>query len=611
MTAFHRMTNGIPSERPEHPEVDEDTGRLRRRPPAFTTATIDPAAPGSLLLAEGDAFGHALLACRARSGSEVAVGLATAEPKLADGRWVHEVYSRTDDRFTGPARLPLWVDEGGRIVSDDFVAIARALTPELFTAGREHEALIAEIRDELIDGALALGLMTDQAAYQRAYAALEGRTRAFESRLAGRRFLLGDAVDDLCFADLLLFTFVVRIDPVYFGLYKANAALLEDLPSLHAYARDLFELPELHGTTSFDAIVDYHVLAHPALEPRGIVPRGGRPDLDAPHRRARQFVQGAVGRAAGVEEDPTRVRAPGEWVRPRSEHRNHIGSDPRFPAQAGRYHLYAPYNCPWSHRALLARSVKGLAQVVGASIVYFRRDPEHGWQFNPAIPGCTADQVYGHRYLRALYEAVGSSEGSAPLLWDTIGEQIVSNESAEILRMFDRAFGDLAGHHELELVPEAIEADIDEVNEIVYQRINNGAYKAGFARSQAAYDRAYARYFSALDWVEARLADADFLMGTAAPTEADLRLFPTVFRHDAIYYTRFRLNLRRVAAMPALSAWLRRMMAWPGVAEASDLDHARNGYFGRTGNGIVPMGPAPLSLSPADYPRDVWLNRRG
>ena len=259
--------------------------------------------------------------------------------------------------------------------------------------------------------------------------------------------------------------------------------------------------------------------------------------------------------------------------------------------------------------ALLGRAVKGLDAAVGASIVYFRRDPERGWQFNPAIPGCTEDRVHGRTYVAEYYEAEGSEERSVPFLYDTLTERIVNNESADILRMFDDAFGPLATRG-VSLYPEAHRAEIDRLNEEIYQRINNGAYKAGFARTQAAYARAFERYFAGLAWIESRLRDRPWLVDTDHPTEADLRLFPTIFRHDAVYYARFRLDAARVRDYPRLADWLRRMLDWPGVADASDLDHARNGYFGRTGNEIVPAGPVPLALSPKDFSRDTWLNRK-
>jgi putative glutathione S-transferase len=257
---------------------------------------------------------------------------------------------------------------------------------------------------------------------------------------------------------------------------------------------------------------------------------------------------------------------------------------------------------------LLARSVKGLDDVVGASVVYFRRDPDNGWQFNPAIPGCTPDLAEASRFVVDRYRDSGSDERSVPVLWDTKSKSIVNNESAEILRMFNGAFGDLA-RRDIDLYPEGFRTEIDRLNAAVYQRINNGAYKAGFASSQRAYERAFDRYFRAFRWIDGLLGERDWLAGTVQMSEADLRLFPTIFRHDEVYYSRFKLNAARLDAYPNLERWLDAIMGVPGVAEASSLDHARNGYFGRTGNEIVPAGPSPLGLSRKDFSDDVWLNR--
>ena len=404
----------------------------------------------------------------------------------------------------------------------------------------------------------------------------------------------------------LLFAFSVRLDPVYYELYKATVGLLGDFPRLRYHARDLYEEPSFYSSTDFDAIKTHHYVDEPVLNAKGIVPAGGIADLHGPHTRHLEFDD--VDPTAHAQEQQGKPRTAGEWVRPLSKQRSWIRADgsSEYPAEASRYHLYAPYNCPWSHRALLARAVKGLEDVVGASVVYFRRHPDRGWQFNPQIPGCTEDLAGGRKYVVELYESVGSSERSVPVLWDTKTNTIVSNESAEILRMFNDAFGDLA-RSKIDLYPDDYRAEIDRLGEFVYQRINNGAYKAGFSSSQLAYRRAFERYFRALDFLEERLGVCPWLAGTPEPSEADLRLFPTVFRHDAVYYSRFKLNLRRLSEYPRLSDWLKRFMAVPGVTAASNLDHARNGYFGRTGNEIVPAGPVPLGLSPKDFTREIWL----
>jgi putative glutathione S-transferase len=550
----------------------------KERMPVFDLPepTDDQSVELSLTVSRGLAWGHALAMARYRiHDADQCIALAVEA-----------------------GAVPL-VTRSGNKLSDDALDIARSLAADLFTDPGHDEQL--ERVTALLAGAEAIGVEDDQARYELAYDAWTAKLEQVETLLSERRYLLGN---ELSFADLLLFAFAVRLDGVYNALFKANPYLLEDLPNLHGFARDLYEQPEVWSQTEWDAIVSEPHLAHTLLNAKGLLPLGGRPDLDAPHGRAELGI--AAAQDASTEEDPNRRRGQGEWVRGLSHRRDWVGSS-QYPAVAGRYHLFAPYNCPWSHRALLARSVKGLDKVVGATVVFFRRHPERGWQLNPAIPGCSEDPIHGRRFIVEYYEAEASKERSVPILYDTESERIVSNESAEILRMFDDAFGSLATR-ELRLYPEPLRAAIDRVNEHIYQRINNGAYKAGFANSQAAYERAYARYFAALRWVNDMLADNEFLLGTPQPTEADLRLFPTVFRHDAVYYARFRLNQARIRDYPALARWQTRMLAWPGVSEASNLDHARNGYFGRTGNEIVPKGPVPLGLSSKDYPRAVWLN---
>lgn len=502
------------------------------------------------------------------------------------------------------APLPLLVDGDGAVVCDDPLAICEALAPEWFD-DEGYRARAAEMRSEILDAVYELGRIDDQGPYEEAHAELKTAVEELDQTLTEQRFLGGDRIG---IADVLLYTWSVRLDPVYYELYKATVGLLADFEALEGHTRDLYDRPAFYETTDFDEIKAYHYLDEPVLNSKGIVPRGGRPDLQAPHFRGWEF--GHADGEAAVQEDHTRSRHDGEWVRPHSEERDWIradGSGP-YPAEAGRYRLYAPFNCPWSHRALLGRAVLGLEETIGASIVYFRRDPEHGWQFNPRIPECTADRANGADYIPELYESVGSDETSVPLLWDTETDTIVSNESADILRMFSTEFEEF-WERDIDLYPEGFRRDIDRLNAAVYQRINNGAYKAGFSGSQLAYERAFDRYFRALEWLDELLEERNWLADSPEPTEADLRLFPTLFRHDAVYYARFKLNADRLEAYPDLDDWLDRMLDVPGVAEASNLDHARNGYFGRTGNEIVPAGPVPLELSPKDFSRDVWLNR--
>lgn len=581
--------------------------RLPWSPPERTVTRLD--ADHVVAFSPGDPWGHAVAICMERAAPQLMLSRSRFDVearRFVDGPLAGDSISDLDGG-SSPTRLPVLVEAESRaVVCDDPMLLCRAIAPDLFSERGEMQRAVS-LRRSLLDSVYRLGSIADQADYEAAHAKLVATVQALDRGLTGQRFL-GDGRAN--FGDVLLFTFSVRLDSVYYELFKATVGRLRDFPALQAHAQDLYERPAFASTTDFDAIKTDHYLVEPVLNPKQIIPRGGLPDLDAPHFRGWEFEPTAAVDNA-IEEDQNQARVSGEWVRGRSHHRDWIRphDDAEYPAAAGRYHLYAPYNCPWSHRALLAREVKGLGSVVGASIVYFRRDPEHGWQFNPAIPGCTADPYSGANYVTELYESVGSEERSVPVLWDVKTETIVSNESAEILRMFNEAFGSLA-ERAIDLYPARYRDEIDRLNEAVYQRINNGAYKAGFARSQQAYDRAFARYFRALDWLEELLGTRTWLADSERPTEADLRLFPTLFRHDAVYYARFKLNRAKLADYPGLSDWLSRMLEVPGVEVASNLDHARNGYFGRTGNEIVPAGPVPLGLSPSDFSRDVWLNRR-
>ncbi|MBE1282630.1 MAG: glutathione S-transferase [Rhodobacteraceae bacterium] len=314
-------------------------------------------------------------------------------------------------------------------------------------------------------------------------------------------------------------------------------------------------------------------------------------------------------------------RAQGEFVRGVSGHRHRIG-DPDFPAAPGRYHLFVALNCPWCHRVTLARNVLGLQSGVSMDVAFPNRtedtDPAgpNLWQFAPegvasltrtTLPECTAETGTGQnfRLVRDIYAAEGSDERSVPLLYDKHSNRIVSNESAEIIRMLDQYASSLGSTTPTEmrsrLYPDepALQASINELNQRIYIDINNGAYKAGFSSDQTVYEVAFAAYFDSLSWLETLLASDDrpFLTGEAF-TEADLRLFPTLYRHDPVYYLRMKLNGARILDYPHLWRWLCRVYALPGVADSSALTHCRQGYFGRSWNGTVPLGP----FRPMPYP---------
>lgn len=290
----------------------------------------------------------------------------------------------------------------------------------------------------------------------------------------------------------------------------------------------------------------------------------------------------------------------GRFMRQDSSFRNWITADGSpgptgsggFRAEAGRYRLYVALICPWASRTLIARKLKGLDDLVAVTVL----NPvvtDQGWAFG-GYPGADADPLHGASHLHQLYtraDADYTGRATVPLLWDERTDSAVSNESAEILRMFDSAFSDLAPGRPV-LYPADLAARIDALNAQIYDGLNNGVYKAGFASTQTAYDEAVAGVFATLDRLEGGL-DGAYLFGDRL-TESDIRLFVTLIRFDAAYHGLFKTNIRRLADYPRLSAWLERMLRLPGVAGTVSLDHIKAGYYSIKAlnpTGIVPAGP--------------------
>jgi len=270
---------------------------------------------------------------------------------------------------------------------------------------------------------------------------------------------------------------------------------------------------------------------------------------------------------------------------------------------AGRYHLYVSLACPWAHRTLILRKLKGLEDIVSLSVVHWRMGKE-GWTFD-AGPGVIADSINGADKLHQVYTAAKpdySGRVTVPVLWDKQRKTIVSNESADILRMFNSAFDGLTGST-LDFYPQDLRGEIDAVNETVYANVNNGVYKAGFATAQEAYEEAFDALFETLDDLEDRLARQRYLAGDRL-TEADWRLFTTLVRFDAVYHGHFKCNLRRLADYPNLWAYTRELYQLPGVAATVDLHHIKHHYYEShptvNPSGIVPKGPAIDFAAPHD-----------
>jgi putative glutathione S-transferase len=293
----------------------------------------------------------------------------------------------------------------------------------------------------------------------------------------------------------------------------------------------------------------------------------------------------------------------GQFVRAASQFRNFITEDGApgptgmggFKAESGRYHLYVSYACPWAHRTLIFRKLKGLEDHISVSVVH----PlmlERGWVFKAEEGGATVDHLFNSAALSDIYVKADpnySGRVTVPVLWDKQSGTIVSNESAEIIRMFNTAFNGITGNTQ-DFYPEELRAEIDALNAFIYDNINNGVYKCGFATAQSAYEQNFDALFSALDTLEQRLEGKRYLFG-AQLTEADLRLFTTLIRFDPVYVGHFKCNRQRIADYPNLSGYLSDLYATPRISDTVNFPHIKRHYYGShktiNPNGIVPVGP--------------------
>ncbi len=296
-------------------------------------------------------------------------------------------------------------------------------------------------------------------------------------------------------------------------------------------------------------------------------------------------------------------KSKGRFVRSEAKYRNWITADGSpgptgeggFKAEAGRYHLYVSYACPWAHRALIFRAIKGLEDLIDVSVVH----PDmlgDGWTFETGFPGATGDALFGFKFLREVYLKANpqvSGRVTVPILWDRAQDTIVSNESSEIIRMFNTAFDGLTGNSE-DFWPLDLRDEIEEVNTRIYDTLNNGVYRAGFATTQAAYDEAVTALFDTMDWLEDRLSTRRYLMGDRV-TEADWRLIPTLLRFDPVYHLHFKCNRKRLIDYPNLWGYARELYQWPGVAETNREDHqVRHYHYSHetiNPHRIVPINP--------------------
>lgn len=285
----------------------------------------------------------------------------------------------------------------------------------------------------------------------------------------------------------------------------------------------------------------------------------------------------------------------GKFIRTEAQFRNFIDYHSEFTPDSGRYHLYVSLACPWAHRTLIYRSLKDLNDHISCSVV----NPymlENGWTFEESFPGTTSDHLFSKQYLYQIYLKADSNYSgrvTVPVLWDKKNQTIVSNESSEIIRMFNYSFNELTGNN-LDFYPEKFQEKIDEINDFTYHNINNGVYKIGFATKQSVYEEELDRLFNALDQVEEMLEQNTYLLGSEM-LECDLRLFPTLLRFDPVYVGHFKCNKKRIIDYPNINRYLQSIKSNSKIKPTINIDHIKTHYYGShptiNPNGIIPTGP--------------------
>lgn len=599
-----------------------------------------------LIVSAACPWAHRTLLVRALKGLQKDLGVSTVLPVRDDAhgwafaaegqdtesddkatgqgyKYLYQVYLLADPTYTGNITTPVLYDaKEQNIISNESSDILRMLndwvqadkphTPDLFPKHlhTDIETLCADMHQRLNNGVYRCGLAKSQEAYDQTVHGVFECLDALEERLQGQRYLLGQA---MTLADVQLFPTLIRFDAVYFSLFKCAKRRLCSYHHLSHYLRDLYQsnagvaetvdMPQirLHYYTNFTS-ANPHGLVHVGIDDDAAL------SFNQPHDRARlNAIVDDASTIGAVEETQGAAKvakeAKGEFVRGASAFRRTVAKEDVVP---GRYHLFIANNCPWCHRTMLARAILGLEAVVTVDVLFYRRHPDRGWQCLPpdedlkphersqrtTLLSTVAKQnsVTGGRFVRELYEAEGSTEKSVPILFDKVENRIVNNESAEIIRIFNTAFRHMS-HRPVtvpDLYPVALRPQIDQWNAMIYPNINNGAYKAGFSSSAEAYRMAFRLYFECIASLNDTLEHRRFLTGDTL-TEADLRLLPTVVRHDPVYFVRMRLNKAMIKDYPFLNRWLTDMMQQPGVAEATNLEHCIQGYFGRSGNEIIPV----------------------
>ncbi|CAI9090541.1 OLC1v1025340C1 [Oldenlandia corymbosa var. corymbosa] len=574
---------------------------------------------------------------------------AGADPDPFNGaRSVRELYEFASSNYSGKYTVPvLWDKKLNTIVNNESSEIIRMLNTE-FNDLAENPALdlypshlqaqINEINewiyDDINNGVYKCGFAKKQEPYDAAVKKLYESLDKCEEILSKQRYLCGETITE---ADIRLFVTLIRFDEVYAVHFKCNKKLLREYPNLFNYTKDIFQIPGMSSTVNMEHIKKHYYGSHPSINPFGIIPQGVVDVVfcscfgyfDDPMAVVKLQKQKPVYlcllqisnkhtlQVAGMNKGE--ISASGAFVRTASTFRNFISRDPNsdFPAEAGRYHLYISYGCPWASRCLAGLYIKGLDKIISFNSVKSAwgrtkdTDDHMGWIFpdtSTEQDGATPDPWNEAKSIRELYDIASanySGKYTVPVLWDKKLKTIVNNESSEILRMLNAEFNDLAENPGLDLYPSHLQATIDELNEWIYDDINNGVYKCGFARKQEAYDEAVNRLFDALDKCEEILSKQRYLCGGTL-TEADIRMFVTLIRFDEAYAIHFKCNKKCLREYLNLFNYTKDIFQIPGMSSSVNMEHIKKGYGSLpliNPSGILPIVPNIDYSSPHDRAR--------
>jgi len=536
----------------------------------------------------------------------------TVDKSPLNAKSLLDVYLSADPNYTGNITTPTLYDaNSNKIISNDSFGIMRhfveTVPDELGHLYKDPEAIDCEgrqIDEELAKRVYMCGLAKEQRPYEESLERVFAELDRLESLLSDKRsYLLGD---DMSLADLQLTSCLVRFDPVYFSLFKCYTRRISSYPFLSAYLRRITkEIGSEAMSLDLDQIIHHYFTNFLSANPTGVVPIGYRKDfLDGGKEdyTGLDTSENTSAKNVGTDQDQTNAeerRAKGEYVRGVSAYRHWLGGED-FPLEPDRYVLFVANNCPWCHRTLVARALHPeVEKMVQVSTMFYRRG-EDGWRYLPTeeselksfemdrpdlLEGVDKSDPTGNDFKCAkdIYKLSDptSTEKSVPILFDTKTNRVVSNESADIVKMMVSA---------AKASPDAATQEkIDKINDRVYPEVNNGAYRAGFSSDQESYEVAATEYFRALRWLDGILSKSKYLATDDYPTEADIRLFPTMYRHDPVYFSRMKVNVAMVKDYPNLNRWLLDMKSREAIQRASRLDHCIAGYFGRTGNNLVPF----------------------